>query len=956
MAVDLRHWIWCSLGPLAPTEAAVTLADDHIQGRGVCMVRGTVILQGIYRPNMGDPVSLAYGNGAYLARVPRRLRVLSSSADPLARTTTVSVGCLLALFENRRPPVENPTEAEENAVLSYSVTSPGGGQQESPYSPSVIADIRSIAALPISAKWVTQKILTALGLTAAGEIPFKIRRVVDEWDLSVGYVEELGRIAESERYFCRINEAEQLEFVSKEESDDSTAPLLTAAEVLSFQPVNVGELPGDAVYAKYQSTKLNLPIAGFSSDGQGGQQQDPLLPDEKRKRNWEYEAVTSGPVFVTHSYTNASGALVVQQVSYNNYSVTETSYDDKDRVKSRIERSNTLNGERRSITTFTYGIDSAVLMETTEEFIPLGDIAAQCGMNGPAEQFKMGLRRSGVRTVTYDKDSGTGSTLTITTQSTLYVLTQFGSNAVAVLREEGRPFQELIEVASQLIPLNPTSRIRSERNFGLQQRPGQQARNKAALQKATPPEDAPTTSMVWAVGSPTSETAVELSPPYTSDDYIRAFGATPAYSITTANAEQQALAYARTENFLRLGNRNGAGLQLSPLDCPARPFSQFFLRLNGCTARYRTNGTTWTMGTGGVTITTDALFRGAVDGTFADAWFPLPPGVSSLPTAGTVTTNANPRPANYMAVPGGFNPQNPDLVALFAALPTAVAAIPRATLNPAGPVIRPWLETVRLRGGVRVGGRMFTPPMPPPSIAMRGGVRVGGRMFQPSLIVQPARGTARGMPLTLTSDTTISLAITPARGSGRGVPLTLTSETPGLSLVTTRAGLSGTDFLDWAQLGAESASVELTQPITATTDDSLNVTVTGAASLYRYDEGGAWDGNFGSGDALLYQDGSDPVNTVLPIVITFASAITAVGAQIQNNWNGAFTAKIEVFAGTTSLGSSTVSGNSAISSPPAAVFLGIRSGSANITTVKFSLTAGPEPELGQFAINRVELA
>lgn len=937
--VDLRHWSWCSLGPLAPVEAAVTLADDHIQGRGVCLTKGTIVLQGIHRPNMGDPVSLAYGNNTYLARVPRRLRVLSSFADPLARTTTVSVGCLLALFENRRPPVQNPTEAEENTSV-----------------PDVV---RRVAATPMSAAWVIGRILTALGVTAAGSVPFNFYRVVDEWDLSAGYVEELGRICDSARYFCRINEAEQLEFISKDESDNGAAPLVTAAEILSLQPVNVGELPGDAVYAKFTSLKLVPP--------------DPNLSESERAmRNWEREEVIGGFVQAIHSYTDASGQLVKQFVRYNEWSLSEASYDSKDRVTRREETANTINGIRKTITTFTYGggdqrveTEDRVSSETVEDYSPGGDIAAACGANAPINFFRLqGTVNTSRRVTSYNKDPISGITKTNTQQAVLYINTPFGSDSISRLREEGESVNTLIFFASKLVPYGSSTRIRTEREFGLQKRPSQQERNRLASEKVPTVEQA--TSMTWAVGSPTSETAVELSPPYVSDDRIVASGSPVVYTVVAANAQEQALAYARTENYLRLGNRNGAGLQLSPLDCPARPFAPFFIRLNGCTARYRTNGTTWTIGTGGVAVTTDALFRGAVDGTLADAWFPLPPGVTTLPAAGAVTTNANPRPANYMAVPGGFNPQSPDLVALFAALPTAVAAIPRATLNPASPMIRPWRETVRLRGGVRVGGRIRELPPAPQGDTLRGGVRVGGRVYKPSLIVQPARATGRGMPLTLTSEDPVSLRITPARGAGQGMPLTLTSSggSPVVA-VTSRSSLtgSGNQFIDWGSLGAAGTSVSHPVNIDTNTGTTVEVSMSYFNDMIRRDQvvvGSAtpWQGNFALGDELLHTN--TPANDQNPISLRWTTTgFAAVGAQIQSSRQGAFTARVIAYgAGGTELGSVDVAGTSD-SNYGTAVFLGIRSTSSGspIYGVDFLVLTvdATFPAIGNFAINQVDL-
>lgn len=903
------------------------------------MTKGTVILQGIHRPNMGDPVSLAYGNNTYLARVPRRLRVLSSFADPLARTTTVSVGCLLALFENRRPPVQNPTEAEENTSV-----------------PDVV---RRVAATPMSAAWVIGRILTALGVTAAGSVPFNFYRVVDEWDLSAGYVEELGRICDSARYFCRINEAEQLEFISKDESDNGAAPLVTAAEILSLQPVNVGELPGDAVYAKFTSLKLVPP--------------DPNLSENERAmRNWEREEVIGGFVQAIHSYTDASGQLVKQFVGYNEWSLSEASYDSKDRVTRREETANTINGIRKTITTFTYGggdqrvePEDRVSSETVEDYSPGGDIAAACGANAPINFFRLqGTVNTSRRVTSYNKDPISGITKTNTQQAVLYINTPFGSDSISRLREQGESVDTLIFFASKLVPYGSSTRIRTERDFGLQKRPSQQERNRLASEKVPTVEQ--TTSMTWAVGSPTSETAVELSPPYVSDDRIVASGSPVVYTVVAANAQEQALAYARTENYLRLGNRNGAGLQLGPLDCPARPFSPFFVRLNGCTARYRTNGTTWTIGTGGVSVTTDALFRGAVDGTLADVWFPLPPGISSLPAAGAVTTNANPRPANAMAVPVGFDPQNPDLVALFAALPTAVAAIPRATLNPASLMIRPWRETVRLRGGVRIGGRMRELPPGPQGDTIRGGVRVGGRTYDTAMIVQPARGVARGQPLTLTGGSIDGMLITPARGTGQGMPLTLTSSggSPVVA-VASRSSLtgSGNQFIDWGTLGNAGVSLSHPRNVTTSGGTTMSLTMDYLNSFKRWNQvtvGSAtpWQGNFTLGDKLIFTDAFD--NEQNPISLRWTTTgFAAVGTQIQMSYQGTFTARVIAYgAGNTVLGSVDVTGLSD-SNYGTAVFLGIRSTSSGspIYGVDFLVLTDSSqyPAIAAFAINQVDL-
>ena len=80
-SLDLRHWVFCSLGPVDP-RSPVTITDDHVQGQGLCLTRASITLTGTYRPAAGSPISLAYSDGTnWIARVPRRLRVLSSQAS-----------------------------------------------------------------------------------------------------------------------------------------------------------------------------------------------------------------------------------------------------------------------------------------------------------------------------------------------------------------------------------------------------------------------------------------------------------------------------------------------------------------------------------------------------------------------------------------------------------------------------------------------------------------------------------------------------------------------------------------------------------------------------------------------------------------------------------------------------------------------------------------------------------
>jgi hypothetical protein len=723
MTIDTRHWVYCSLGPLS--AEASNFSDDHLQGGGggVIMTKGTINLHGIFRPVPGTEVWVAVSDGQnWIARIPRKLRVMNSFADPLRNITTVLVGCKFAYMENRKPPVNNLTEPEANTDI-----------------PEV--DRRAFSQ-SIRAATVAQHILDNLGLTAAGVIPFTNSKIVDEWDLSGGFVQELGRLAEAECYRCRINENEQVEFISLNQEGGTGRPLITQEELIDITPQTVGELPADSVYAKYESTQLKPP------------DNDPNNPDDdnkRSKRNWERDESYSKEQYI-HTYTLPSGDSVQEKGYFNRTRISESKYDLKDRVTSRTETSTELMGTRESITTFEYESKSpirdpitnelpptdpskdysVVKRETYKEKAPLGDIAGSCGFDGAVASHRgLGNALSTVRVTIYDRDKQTGISKTLVENSVQFISTPFGSDTISKVSQEIPDKSDMnwlalvvgvINQASLLVRYGDETRIRTEREFGLQKRPSQQERNKSADQKAPSVEQKG--EIVWAVGSVTSQTALELSPPYVSDDRILKLGP-GQYAVQKSDAAQKALNYATIENRLLLANRAGAGVQLRPIDVPPKPFDLFYIRLNGCTAAYRVNGTSWTFNSDGVVVSTDGLFWGAIDGQVDKAWFPLPPGVTALPANAAVTTNANPRPANSMAIPSGFNSLNPNLSALFAALPMNQAPVYRAIINP-NIMVKPYTETITLVGGVQIGGGFEEQLWLPTEQEIGGGVKIGG--------------------------------------------------------------------------------------------------------------------------------------------------------------------------------------------------------------------------------------
>ena len=803
MTIDTRHKVWCNLGPLAAEPSS--FADSFIQGSGggVIMTKGTINLKGIYQLSPGQPVDIAYSDSEnWIARVPRRLRVMNSFANPLNNVTSVLVGCKFAYLENRKPPVKNPTERELNE-----------DDEE-------ISDVeRRARTVSVSARSVAAYILNSLGLTPASSIPFGIYRVVDTWDLSAGFVQELAKIAESECYRCFINMNEQVEFISLRGFSTGRGPVIDESKLIDLTPQTVGDLPADSVFARYESLALKPPK--YDDDDPDNPQDPEELEKERekrrQKRNWELDESYSVEQFI-HSYTGDDGKEYEQRGTFSASTVTKSTYDAADRLSYRQSIKQELLGEVITETLPTYLLDAAtasflneggeyvagpdkedvstVLQEYNRSIAPIGNIASTCGFEGSIDQlrnmgsiFSSDPGESGYtfsnayvtseRVVFFEKNKYAGVTKTITRNYVPFMVTPFGSDEVSKMAQRLPPkiiqqqvnqawfegVQQLMFDAIQFVEYGSEVKIRTEREFGTESRPAQQERNKIADKKdnGTDPDGktkpSPSVSqesrITWALGSSTSQTALELSPPYTSDDRI--VGTNPNYSVVRSRAAQEAAMYASVENRLLLAHRAGAGFQLLPIDTPPKPFDLFCVRLNGCTAAYRVNGTTWTINPTGFVCTVEGLFWGAIDGTVNNAWFPLPPGAASLPAPVSVTTNASPAPANSIPMPTLFDPVNPDLTQLFTSLPTTTPPVYVVDAEPAH-IIPPYHETIELTAGIQVGAGFNIQPWIPTALSLDAGVKVGGSIAAFNIVAVPtAVISAAANPPVFTTGTAIAV-------------------------------------------------------------------------------------------------------------------------------------------------------------------------------------------------------
>ena len=104
---------------------------------------------------------------------------------------------------------------------------------------------------------------------------------------------------------------------------------------------------------------------------------------------------------------------------------------------------------------------------------------------------------------------------------------------------------------------------------------------------------------------------LELTPPYVSDDQVLGNGY-GYYYVVRSDAPEKALNFARTQNRLRLGYRNGQSIVYPIEYTPIKPFSPLYLSFGGVIGQFRSDRTSIAFDSSGILVSTDAIFWGGV--------------------------------------------------------------------------------------------------------------------------------------------------------------------------------------------------------------------------------------------------------------------------------------------------------------------------------------------------------
>lgn len=774
MPVDIRATVACSLG----TVISGNVNDEYVQGTGLIKCSGTVVINGIITPAIGTAVTFTYTKSGITRSIPRKLRVLSSFADPFRRTTSVELGCKLTYLSDKRDSIDwTAFDDDENTLTE--------------------ADAE-IITIPIRAQAVAKKCMDELGIN--GTFTLTNRFSVAEFDLSPGYVQVLSDLLVSES-LCGYLDANEVLQVFSLDQPGGTGPVLDVTQLVDISKIGVGQLPGEAVTVSYSSLRLKQDV---DQGGEGSESPwDRLRSSSKYTITVPYEetgieSTTNGNITTTtttrYPATKKYKVLTTTDVS-TFYTFIKTPSDKSLRLASLRTTRETTSSAAVAGAQITDWLNNGIpfnpvqlVKDTTETFsyddegneiyyekVVKGSLAYLTGaLNSPfafagaggidvvSPDFGMMVSLEAEERETYI--DGNYQQVTIKRYAPwsngLSGQQSIARNYPAYSSPTGvfDYFASLVNDQSMWSGLGSLDQNTWSNAYGLPL-----VEQRVELQRRIEPVGAPTKAeinnsanakggtagngyrteskaeLALALGSATAQRRIELSLPYAPDDVFTKSGST--YGSVASDAAAKAQLYGRVQNRLLLGNRNGMNIQAAPEILPGAPFAPFVVKSGSTSALYRTNGTNWTFDAQGLVASTDALFWGGIGGNAGESWFPVAPGITTLPTTpGTTTVNITDASGNVvgsyqqMTVTGTV-PVAQETVALQATLRVrpVVTSLPYALQQTAEVAI-----TTRLRAVVSSIKAISIPAAAVTVAGLAPKVSTGARVLVPAATVQVA--------------------------------------------------------------------------------------------------------------------------------------------------------------------------------------------------------------------------
>lgn len=283
MVADIRAVTICNLGVVV--QGAIS--DESLSpGQGLIRCRGQVVIDGLITPAAGTVVDLAYVRDDRIVRVPRKMRVLSSFADPFRNITTVQLGDKLVWLADKAPdrntPIDTPIFPSNPQIndeyvheLSYPDPTCNGDPASIQYvfngicwqaqnrddtnsfrfntstvsaaeqNPNRPADEQLRAPVTIAASTIAAKCLAALGLCSPDLAKLQAHYVEEDAIIVDSYTETLDRLLSAEALagFLRANETFAIEEIAVTTAEPSV--FIDEEEIVDISPIGQGDLPSE---------------------------------------------------------------------------------------------------------------------------------------------------------------------------------------------------------------------------------------------------------------------------------------------------------------------------------------------------------------------------------------------------------------------------------------------------------------------------------------------------------------------------------------------------------------------------------------------------------------------------------------------------------------------------------------------------------------------------------------
>lgn len=683
MVLDVRAQILCNLGPVI----SGSVKDDHVQGQGLVMTTGELVIAGLITPAHGTEVKLAYitpdrGRAARFPRGP--FYVTKAFADPLANQTQVSIADKLAFEKNKGGGVVNAALVDGlNGRL-----------------PKVAKAINLREAFDVVANRVGIQIENAGNWNLTKQIAALT---------SSDYTETLSDMLASVTRFGHLNAQNKLVTYSYKELPKN-GPVLGFDQVvdlagnqggLDFTENPTGSGSAQQVDDKEEPTTEWLPGALitesdygiFSSDwnqsSASTQTEIKVNPyptvtivhpvtetvttheikAEPDNRTIERTAVTETALIKVNSQLwfdyfkagiqglSANAPVISRKTDryfYQEIPPPPLSEQEEEQVKQEILSAQQAIAQSQPGTDHPVMTPSGTIVllpklptyrEVRLESSETMSYAEALGRLGVKDYAKMGPVPSGEgikQSIITDTLYGDNKQKKIERTYVAYGLTQMGQQVISQqlkTTKSGDSLEPFIDQFFSLV-LEDVKVVTSDFNTSDEEQPVPDYL--APYQTATAVIQGGSRIQVGAAPETRSNNALTFSVPFLPDDVVNDDG-----TVTKADPATAAANYAEEQNRLLLGHRLGLQVTTALGVLPTKPLAAFHLRKGGITATYRTNGMVWTFDAGSCLVSTDALYWGLAGGEVSGPrWTPVAPGTSALPIPPADVDNGPQPPVN----------------------------------------------------------------------------------------------------------------------------------------------------------------------------------------------------------------------------------------------------------------------------------------------------------------------